>query len=203
MNYWRWDDVTPNLSATGGPVDQTVSFQPDIGVPITRRRTTGRVESWNIPVTFWSRDTFAEFEEWFHADLKSGVLPFVWRHPSSGAVRKFRLIPASYQSSYPGGEWVQVSLTAMILPGMVWFAPYVPDGSSRVPDFVADYQANRYWIGQSEVAAAALSGISGDYTTLTQQLTYTQTMARRVFTGDVPQVAPLNTDFIAGFLNAT
>lgn len=203
MKYWLWDDVTPNLSATGGPVDQSVSFQPDIGVPISRPRTTGRIESWNIPVTFWTRDKFAAFEEWFHADLKGGVLPFVWRHPSSGAVRKFRLIPATYQSSYPGGEWVQVSLTAMILPGRVWFAPYVPDGSSRVPDFVADYQANRFWIGQTEVTAAALAGISGNYLVLSQLLTYTQVFSTATYAGNVPQAAPLNTDWIAGFLNVS
>lgn len=202
MKYWLWDDVSPNLQSTGGPVDQTVSFQPDVGVPITRPRVTGTVETWSVPVTFYSRAQFAEFEAWFRDDLKQGVLPFVWRHPASDAVRKVRIIPATYQSSYPGGEWVQVSMSLMILPGRVWFAPYVPDGSSRVPDFVADYAANRFWIGQNEVAASALAGISGSYLVLSQLLTYTQRYSTVIYAGDVPQVAPPNTDWIAGFANA-
>ena len=202
MKYWLWDDVAPNLSSTGGPVDQSVSFQPDLGVPITRPRTTGTVETWSVPITFYSRAQFAEFEAWFRSDLQRGTLPFVWRHPATNAVCKVRIIPATYQSSYPGGDWVQVSLSMMILPGRLWFAPYVPDGSSRVPDFVADYSLGRYWIGQQEVSSVSLGSISGSYLIHSQVLTYTRRLNTGVYAGNVPQVAPANTDWIAGFQNA-
>ena len=202
MKYWLWDDVSPNLSSTGGPVDQSVSFNPDLGVPISRPRTTAVIENWSTPVTFLTRDQFAEFEAWFRDDLKQGILPFVWRHPSNDAVRSMRIIPATYQSSYSGGEWVQVSLNVMILPSTLWFAPYVPIGSSRVPDFVADYVAGRYWIGQTEVAATALATISGAYDVLTQPVTGDQAFTTVTYAGDVPQTAPSGVAWIAGFIDA-
>lgn len=203
MKYWPFTDpFYPQLTSTGGPIDQTASFQPDIGIPITRRRTTAKVESWSLAVMLNDFAQLAEFEAWFQDDLEGGALPFVWRHPVSKAVARFRFTPATYDTSYPGGEWVRVGFSALILPGRLWFAPYVPEESARVPDFVADYLLDRYWIGQTEVSASDLAGISGDYLVLTQRLTYTRTWSTVTYSGDVPQTPPPNTDWIAGFLNA-
>lgn len=184
-------------------MDGTVSFQPEVGVPITRRRTTAPIEVWSMSVVLYDFAQLAEFEAWFNDDLAQGALPFVWRHPVSKAVTRFKFMPATFDTSYPGGEWVRVSFTVMTVPGRLWFAPYVPDESAMVPDFVADYENDRYWIGQEEVAVTDLDQITGEYLVLTQQLTFTRTWSNETYAGDVPQTQPANTDWIAGFARAT
>lgn len=198
-------------------MDGTVSFQPEVGVPITRRRTTAPIEVWPMSVVLYNFAQLAEFETWFNDDLAQGALPFVWRHPVSKVVTRFKFMPATFDTSYPGGEWVRLSFTVMTVPGRLWFAPYVPEESAKVPDFVADYENDRYWLGQEEVTLAELIPVSGPHDVLTQQLTYTRTWSfvnygggfvppgtlPPFFAQQVPQTQPANVDWIAGFARAT
>lgn len=201
MKYWPFEEpFYPLLDSTGGPMDQTARFEPDLGVPITRRRTTARVDMWSMVMLFPTRERFHEFKGWFEDDLRAGSLPFVWRRPSTGEVSLFKFTPASYETVFPGGPNVRVSFGVLILPGKLWFAPYVPKDSARVPDWVADYKEDRYWIGQEEVSASDLDQISGDFLVLEQRLTFTQTWLTRTYAGDVPQTAPdSQVDWLAGF----
>lgn len=200
MKYWPFSDTfVPLLQSTGAPVDQRAAFSPELGAPITRPRTTAQVEAWNLAVIFKGYDDYAAFEAWFRDDLAQGSLPFVWRHPYRQDVVRFKFDPGSYSPSFLGAGNVRVTFSALTLPGRLFFAPYIPEGSARPPDWIADYDADRYWIGQEEVDAADLATISGSFLVLQQSLTFTQTFFTATYSGDVPQAAPATVDWLAGF----
>jgi len=204
MQYWPFDDefsFRPTADSTGGPLDQTAAFQPEQGPDITRRRTTARVEAWQLGVILPVKSRLLVFENWFDNILRAGTLPFAWRHPSTRVVKRFQFSPRTYSVGYPGGEWVRLSFACQILPGAPWYAPYVPDNSARVPDWVADYTADKYWINGVEVAATALAGISGTYVVADRLGLYTTTTRLAVYAGNVPQTAPSGVAWSAGFLN--
>lgn len=200
MKYWPFSNpFVPLLQSTGAPVDQRAAFSPELGAPITRPRTTVRVEAWNLAVHFRDYSKYTEFEAWFRDDLAQGSLPFVWRHPIREDIVRFKFDPGTYAPAFLGAGNVRVGFSALTLPGRLFFAPYVPDGSARPPDWIADYQADRYWIGQDEVAATDLATISGDFLVLQQSLTFTKTFFTATYAGDVPQAAPADVAWLAGF----
>jgi len=202
MKYWPFTDpLYPIRTSTGGPTDQNASFSTDVGPPITRRRTTGRVEAWRLAVLFQDRDKFADFDDWYQDDLQAGALPFVWRHPGTKRIERFQFSPARYDASYPTDEWVRVTFTALILPGRLWFADYVPEATAWVPLWVADYAAGKFWIGQEQVAATALGGLTGTYI-VHQSAGAIKTLDTRSYTGNIPQTAPSGVSWLAGFANA-
>lgn len=201
--YWPFDgrfSSRPTADSTGGPIDQTARFAPDTGPDITRRRTTAVVEAWQMGVIFPTAERVAAFETWFHDTLKSGTLPFSWRHPSNRGVRRFLFAPASYSLAFQGPNWARASFSVQILPGVPWFAPYVPEGGARVPDWVADYEAGKYWINGVPVAASGLAAISGNYVIAERLGPYTTAQRLVTYAGDVPQTAPSGVSWIAGFL---
>jgi hypothetical protein len=201
--YWPFEEALqfyPTLDSTGSPQDQLSSFEPDIGPAITRRRTTARVDLWNMGIYFQTYAQFATFEAWFHDTIEAGALTFIWRHPSTQSVKRFKFAPATYQPSYLGGEVVRIGFSVMILPGQVPLAPYIAAASARVPDWVADYTADKYWIAGVPVAATALAGITGNYLVLEQRGLYSQRFLTRAYDGDVPQTAPTGVAWLAGFL---
>jgi hypothetical protein len=204
MQYWPFDDefsFRPTGDSTGGPLDQTAAFQPDTGPDITRRRTTARVEAWQLGVILPALSRLPVFEQWFDSNLQGGVLPFSWRHPSTRAVRRFQFSPRTYSVGYLGGDWVRLSFSCQILPGVPWFAPYVPDNSARVPDWVADYAAGKYWVAGAEVAATGLAAVSGTYVVQDRLGPHTTVKRLTTYAGNVPQTAPAGVTWSAGFLS--
>lgn len=200
MKYWPFTDpFVPLLSSTGAPIDQRAAFAPEIGVPITRPRTTAQVEAWNLAVIFKGYAAYSAFEDWFRDEIAQGSLPFVWRHPVRQNVMRFKFDPGTYAPTFVGAEIVRVSFSGLILPGRLWFTEYVQEGSARPPDWVADYAADRYWIGQQEVDAADLSEISGPFLVLQKSDTGVTSTFEQAYSGDVPQTAPANVDWLAGF----
>lgn len=182
-------------------LDGRVSFQPDVGPAIMRRRITATIKMWAITLVPLTQDQFQLFEAFVRDDLSGGVLPFVFRAPGSGAVARFQFMasgdPYTHRRATAGREIVSFDL--MQLPGALWFAPYVPKGMLRIPDFVADYAADKYWIGQQAVAASDLGQISGTYLVVQQDTSGDQTTSTVSYAGDVPQAAPIGVDWIAGF----
>lgn len=71
-------------SWTGGPQRNKVSFKPEIGPPIVRRRGTSRVVIWEGTFPPFSADQLDDFEEFFATDLKDGTLAFNWTDPVHG-----------------------------------------------------------------------------------------------------------------------
>ena len=189
----------PTRDSTGGPQDQTAAFQPDVGPPITRRRTTARVDAWSMAVQLETLEQYAEFEEWFDDTLQGGTLPFAWRHPVTGGVKRFQFAPASYAPSFGGGGWVRVAFSALILPGSVWFAPYVLPDTARPPDFVADYDGAVFGVGGVYGVASDLTGIAGTYRVWERRTDGTMTTALRDYASGVPTTAPSGVLSTVGF----
>ncbi len=77
----------------GGPQNNTVSFDPEIGTSITRRRASSFVRNYKINFSLLTADEFEAFKTFFHNTLLDGVLPFAWQHPMTGASHrcKFKL----------------------------------------------------------------------------------------------------------------
>lgn len=200
--YWPFE--TPNQfgvtrDSTGSPQDQLASFAPAVGPPITRRRTTARVEQWNLSVLLETAEQFYTFEAWFDDTLKGGSLPFTWRVPYGNRLARFQFAPATYTPSFLGGEWVRVGFSALVLPGTLPLAPYVAEDRARLPDWVADYDADLYWLDGDPVAASALAGVSGAYLVL-QNVGGTLTYQTATYATDVPQTAPTpDTLWLAGY----
>lgn len=193
----------PLVTSTGGPIDARVSFQPEVGPPITRRRFTARIEEWQMAVVIESRADLAVFEQWFDDETEAGALPFVWRHPVRRDVTRWKFTgeDSPYEKAFLSTDIVRVSFAAIMLPGIPWFAAYVPEYTVRLPAFVADYDAGVFGIGGETVPASEMPGIAGTFdvwTTDDQGVTVVAEGAT-VTAGDVPASAPGGVDRIVGF----
>jgi len=199
--YWPLDDyLRPLQSSTGAPVSNRYEFQPDAGNPIVRRRTTARLEQWSLEFSFPDAATMGVFEDWCRDDLLDRTLPYIWRHPRTHLIARWQMTDTPYTETNVGGTTIRVAFAALMLPGKVPLAPYIAAHSARVPDWVADYTADKYWIAGVPVAATALSGIAGNYLVLEQRGLYSQRFLTVAYDGDVPQTAPAGVAWLAGFM---
>lgn len=198
--HWPFDDImVPSLDASGGPLDNNASFVPDVGPPITRPRTTALVEEWELPFLLKTDTHLDRFDEWFRVDLAFGSRSFVWRHPHTHQVTRWKFARATYNRQFFGNQKSRVSFGALLLPGVPFCAPYVPPMSTRAPDWIADYTAGKFWNGQTQVTASALSAaISGDYDVLEQRADG-QLWRFATYAADLPTSAPSGVTWLAGF----
>lgn len=191
MKYWPFlDPFYLSLSSTSGPVDQAATFTPDVGPTITRRRTTARVDMWSGSVILYDFAQLAEFETWFQNDLQGGVLPFVWRRSDSDQVARFKFAPATYSKAFLGNERVRLSFDVMVLPGSLWFAPYVIPKTAKPPAWVADYAASVFGVNGVKGVVGDLAAVSGTFDVL---VTFTDggvQFQRLTFAADIPSTAP-------------
>jgi hypothetical protein len=199
--YWSFDAyLRPLQNSVGGPINNTVTFEPSAGPPISRRATTARMEMWTLSFSFPDAPTVAAFEAWFTDDLRDGVLPFVWRHPRSQVAGKWRFAPAEYKEASAGGTTVHVSFQLTSEPGAYPLGAYMFPLSARPPDWVADYGTGQFWVAGERVAATALAALSGTYQVLRQDTSGTRSVASAVYATDIPQTAPTLTSWLAGYL---
>lgn len=180
------------------PVDVRAQFEPDLGEPISRPRTTG-APFIAQPTFTLQDDEIGVFEDFYADDLKQGSLSFAYRDVITGNVRLWKFMGV-YSRQYLTKRVATVSASIMQLPGVPWFAPYVPEGRSTVPYFVADYANSVFGIDGLLVAASALPAIEGSYIV---ERTTTALITRGVETltaGDIPATAPAGTTKIVGYL---
>lgn len=183
--------------------DTLARFQPDVGPAITRPRFGARLEVWSFGLMMETRPDLDAWESWFWAGTAAGALPFVWRHPTRRNVTiwKFEGGESAYSLSFESTDATRLSFAAMLLPGVPWFGPYVPEGTVRLPAFVADYAGEVFGIGAETVPASALPGIAGtfDLWTTDDQGGTTVEPAQAVTAGDIPATAPTGVHRIVGF----
>ena len=86
MTGWGWT-----------PQDNRVSFKPAIGPSIERRRGTAVVYNYSARFPPLTDALLSTFETWYHGDLKSGTLHYLWLDPVSGTNYKWKI--ESYQIS--------------------------------------------------------------------------------------------------------
>lgn len=192
------DDFCPVFDADGGDINAKRSFEPDMGPPIERAATTASVESWQLRVAVKSDENLAAMMAWGRGTLAQWVLPFIWRHPHTGAVTKWKFLGAPRVVRI-GSQSFMLSFSALRLPGVPWFAPYVPGTRARLPAWVADYDGGVYGVGDARGVAADLSALSGTYEVWKKRSSGTQGFSERTYSGDIPTSAPVGVDWLVGF----
>jgi hypothetical protein len=75
-------------SFTEKPQRNVASFQPDVGPPIYRRRSTAICYE-TTGNFIYNVDQLARFNEWFSEDLKDGSLAFEMDHPRTGVTYRW------------------------------------------------------------------------------------------------------------------
>jgi hypothetical protein len=90
--YDEWPTTVPKnwtVSMSGGPQANKVSFTPDTGKPITRRRSSSTTRTYRVEVPGLDQDEYLAFVDFFHTTLKEGTLPFQTDDPFSGEEKTF------------------------------------------------------------------------------------------------------------------
>ncbi len=99
---------------SGYDANSIVRSQMEIGVKL-RRRDTLMLRNFTGSIML----TVAQFEEtflpWFEDTLGGGVLPFVWKHPYTGATTTFKFTDLPTED-YQEGGLVAVSLPLQVVP---------------------------------------------------------------------------------------
>ena len=88
-----WPASLPQIPAPGmsvAPQRNKISFEPEIGDSIDRRRGTAASKAYQISLPPMTKAQFAIFEAFFEDDLYDGVLPFTWNDPISGASHSWK-----------------------------------------------------------------------------------------------------------------
>lgn len=192
------EDFCPIYDADGGDIEAKRSFAPDTGGPIERPITTASIESWQLRVAVTDSVRLEQLKAWGRDDLGQWTQPFIWRHPHSGAITKWKFL-APPRTVRAGSNGFILSFSALCLPGTPWFAPYVPGTRARLPAWVADYDGGVYGVGDERGEASDLSAISGTYEVWEKRSNGTQGFTVRTYSGDVPTSAPAGVDWLVGF----
>lgn len=97
MTTPTWPTALPQQPLAGkwswAPQRNKVSFQPEIGPSIDRRRGSSNVRIYQGTFDFPSVEIAAIFEDWFEATLSDGTLPFQWVDPVSQGLYLWKFSP--------------------------------------------------------------------------------------------------------------
>ena len=114
-----WPSTIPQKPALGGftwkPQSNKVTFKPEIGPSIERRRGTAVVHSYDAKFPPFTAAEVATFETWFQDDLKSGTLKFNWNDPVSGTLFSWKI--TDYQFSNMDANRFDLAVKINRLPG--------------------------------------------------------------------------------------
>lgn len=125
-----WPSSLPQRPEYGGwngtPKDDRSKFEPDVGVPLTRPRTTASV--WQCSATFspFTASQLSTLETFYFDTLKHGSLPFQWKDPLNGNTYRWKFeTPYSFES--PAYEYNVVHVSLYRMPGgpvirAIWLA---------------------------------------------------------------------------------
>lgn len=95
---------------TETPLDNVARFQPDVGGPKFRRRSTANGSMCSGAFRL-SNDDVAIFRAFYEFDLKDGSLPFIWDHPVTGQSTSWAFEePPQFNSETRGMTSVSVKL---------------------------------------------------------------------------------------------
>lgn len=95
----------------GGPQRNKVSFKPEIGPTIDRRRGTSALHIYQATFAPLTEAQFVIFETFFHTTLKDGLLPFDWADPISGTTKRWKFGDEDppYQITAGAGDLITLS----------------------------------------------------------------------------------------------
>jgi len=87
----------------------TDAFDPEIGPPITTRRTTAAGAEVEV-VFMMTTAQYVIFDAFYEATLKSGTRKFEWVHPLTGEMEEWMFVPGTTpEQTLLGGEMCLVS----------------------------------------------------------------------------------------------
>jgi len=201
-----WPTSLPQSVTTtiaGGPQDGRVSFQPDFGPPIERKRTSGLVKVYDMDFGAVDRTQLATFETWFEGTVANGALKFILRDPFDNSPKWWRIVSSDpvYQLAGVSDTHANLAFKGMRLPQVPWFANYVEANTSRVPHVVADYVNSIFGVNGVKGTGsdvAAVSGVFDVYTYYTNG-NVTEELSKTVNAGDIPATQPSGVDKILAF----
>lgn len=200
MTVLYWPDALPNRMLTGleyAPQDVGATFDPSVGEPISRPRTTSAAFRVEVEWVF-DGDQIAAFEDFYAVTLGQGSERFALRDPITSKLKLWRF-DGAYQRQFPLKTRARVQASLLLLPSEPWFAPYGRDCLSTVPAFVADYANSVYGISGRRTVAADLPAIEGTYL-VRRTTTSAITMGKEILAaGDITQSRPSGTVSIVGY----
>ena len=201
INYWPTtlpQDMVGNLNVVSQDVNHR--FETEIGAPIERPKVTGQPYQLD-PQWMLEDDQITTFRDFFVRTLANGSKQFALRLPyDEEDVRFVRFLGGSFARSVIRKDLQRVQTQMLVLPGTPWFAPYVPKGLSRIPDFIADYANGVYGIQGASSTASALEAIAGDYLVETEGNGRVTRETRTLVAGDITAAAPAGVTQILGYL---
>lgn len=94
-----------------------VSFSPEKGPPIVRRRGTSAPQRFSGSISPLTTEQWETFQDFYRDDLKDGASRFTWRHPITlePAVVMFDPEAGEPQTSAYGAGLFMVSMTLLVL----------------------------------------------------------------------------------------
>lgn len=93
-----WPEGLPaaqRVGVTGGPQDNAVSFKPEVGPSIDRRRTSGAFKTYSVELPAMLPEVYDQFVTFVTDTLKDGILPFTWYDPFEREDRRFKFVRKS------------------------------------------------------------------------------------------------------------
>ena len=199
MSIPNWPAALPQFpwdqGFSGGPRDTRARFQPEYGPPILRNRTTANPEVFDAAFRSLRLVAVSAFRSFYVLDLGNGIRSFAWRDPVQGDVALWKIIGSgelAYSITPRRGDFHDLALKMMRMPGTPWWAAYVRPAVSVVPQVVADWDAGVHGLGGVKVAASALPAVTGTFNVWSVSSTDVETYSAGVVigAGDIPATAP-------------
>ncbi len=152
----------PTRRATGTDMSFRRTFTPDVGPDIDRLSSTVSMEDWSMQLIISSDYEYVKFMDWGRVELKQWIQPFIWRHPRSKSVTKWKFVGTPQDEKLGVGIY-EIRFRVYRMPGIPWFAPYVLGDRVNLPLFVADYQNGIYGVDGIRGVSSDLNSVSGTY----------------------------------------
>lgn len=190
LPQFPWDQAF-----NGGPLDTRAKFETEYGPPILRNRTTANPETYDASFRNLRLVAVTAFRSFWDTDLGGGVRSFAWRDPVRGDVALWRIMGnggRAFDITPRRGDFHDLSLKLMRMPGVPWWSAYVRPGESVVPDVVADWDAGVFGIAGVKVLASALPAVTGTFNVWSVSSTDVETYSAGVVIGGggIPATAP-------------
>jgi len=89
---WPTDTIPNNwtVGIQGGPQLNKISFNPDVGPSIDRRRASAIARKYQVDCPGLTQTEYLAFVEFYHTTLKEGTLPFTAMDPFTGVEKTFK-----------------------------------------------------------------------------------------------------------------
>jgi hypothetical protein len=97
--------------ASGGPQQNSVSFEPDIGPSIDRRRSSFAGRKIKVELPPITNAQYAIFVSFFEDDLYDGLLPFNFNDPMTQTTKSFKFVKTepAYSEQRLTGDMMKIS----------------------------------------------------------------------------------------------